>query len=344
MTGYDLKEFISGEDFRLRKSDNPFLETGYMGSAIALFSMYRIKQDGFFLSMAEYHLALMRETLKDKVALEINNGLTGVGLGITWLVEEGFLSGDLNSILKEMDDRVYKYSVMSFNEYNQKYESTYIDMLIYISVRLNYLKVKHAEYAIFTRLAQMLYDHIYLNISIGFLMEPSPSNIRYKLFLFIVASWLLCRNGDSHLKNRVTNVFNEIYDVIVTVHPFWSVNRFMLHLAIERLLPYIDTSNGKLKEYSLRLFKDISIVRMLEESLENDMSVFHGIPYIYLLLKFSKTNIPRDLLNDMKSRIEHALSLYSDYNECEKWDYVGLSGIMGTTVILEDIKFQLSNE
>ena len=343
MMKISLNEIIAGEDARLKASDNPYLETGFMGSALALFYLYKITKDNKLLNIAEDHLEMMRHTLKNKISLEINNGLSGIGLGITWLVEEKFISGDLNVILKEIDDMIYRYCVESISEYNPKYESTYLDMLIYIAVRINYLKRECADYPIFLRLAQMLYDHIYFNISMVFLIEPRPSNIRYKLFLFVLASWLLYRNGDSYIKRRVANVFNEIYDIIVTIHPFCAVNRFMLHIAINHILPCFNDNIEQWKEYSVSLVNDSFIDQMLDETLDNDMSVFHGIPYIYLLLKCSNINIPYNVLNVIKNRIEDALALYSNYEDCKKWDYIGLSGIMGTVVILEDIKLRLSH-
>ena len=105
MMKISLNEIIAGEDARLKVSDNPYLETGFMGSALALFSLYKITKDNYLLNLAEDHLEMMRHTLKNKVSLEINNGLSGIGLGITWLVEEKFISGDLNVILKEIDNQ-----------------------------------------------------------------------------------------------------------------------------------------------------------------------------------------------------------------------------------------------
>lgn len=337
-----LDEVILGEDTRLKNLNDPFLETGFLGSAIALFYLYRINNNDNILSdLAESYLNCMRKTLKDKISLEINNGLSGVGLGLTWLVEEGYISGDLNIILKEIDDRIYKYCVKSLSEFNPKYESTYLDMLLYLAIRIKYLESEKINYSIFVRLAQMLYDHIYFNFSMGFFMEPRPANIRYKLFLFVLVSGLLCKNGDSYIRSRISKAFNEISDIIVSIHPFCAVNRFMLYQAIDLLAPYLDDNIKEWKNYSSRLANDVSIEQMIDETLDNDMSIFHGIPYIYILLKFSHTVIPYKLLCRIKNRIEYALSFYSSYNDCKKWDYVGLSGIMGAIAVLEDIKTQL---
>ncbi len=339
-----LNDIITGEDYRLKRSDNPFLETGYMGSAIALFSLSRILKNENLSKIAENHLSLMRVSLKDKSSLEINNGLAGVGLGLTWLAEEKFISGDLNLILKNIDDRIYRYCVKSISEYTTKYESSYLDMLLYIGVRINYLKKDDTDYAVFVRLAQMLYDHVYFNISMGFFIEPRPAGIRYKLFLFLIASWLFCRNGDVHLRNRVSKAFNEILDIIVTIQPFCSVNRYMLHMAIDLLIPYFEDNVEKWKDYSQRLERDTSVEQMIDETLDNDMSVFHGLPYIYLILKYGKYSFSYPFLSVIKNKIDEILSLYSNYKDCENWDYVGLSGIMGTMVVLEDIKSQLTHE
>lgn len=344
MNTLSLQDIIIGENSRLIKSEDPFLETGFMGSSIALFYLYRLKNEDRFLKMAESHLDLMRNALKDKKSLEINNGLSGVGLGLTWLVEQGFISGDLNLILKDIDDIIYKYCVRSFTEYNPIYESTYIDMILYMSIRINYLKNDSVDYLTFVRLSQMLYDHVYLNITMGFMIEPRPANIRYKLFLFVMASWLLCKNGDEHIKGRISNVFNELFDILVTVRPFCAANRYALHQAIDLLLPYLIDNKGKWENYVEQLENSEIIDEMLNETLDNDMSVFHGIPYIYLLLKINNLKIPYRILKKFKNRIENAISVYSDYNECERWGYVGFSGILGTTVVLEHIKAQLSYE
>ena len=87
--------------------DSPGLGDGKMGLAILFYNFYRI------FSLAEYEE--YASSLIDDIYTEINNettldlkkGLTGIGWGIEYLSKNGFIEGNTDEILDEIDKTVY---------------------------------------------------------------------------------------------------------------------------------------------------------------------------------------------------------------------------------------------
>lgn len=86
--------------------DNLGME-GEMGRAIAFYHLFRQTGDKEWKEKAETLLDEIIDGCSVELPLTYGDGLCGVGVGVEYLIQEGFVEGDSNEILCEMDSLVY---------------------------------------------------------------------------------------------------------------------------------------------------------------------------------------------------------------------------------------------
>lgn len=86
--------------------DNLGME-GEMGRVIAFYHLFRQTGDKEWKEKAETLLDEIIDGCSVELPLTYGDGLCGVGVGVEYLVQEGFVEGDGDEILCEMDSLVY---------------------------------------------------------------------------------------------------------------------------------------------------------------------------------------------------------------------------------------------
>lgn len=86
--------------------DNLGME-GEMGRVIAFYHLFRQTGDKEWKEKAETLLDEIIDGCSVELPLTYGDGLCGVGVGVEYLIQEGFVEGDSNEILCEMDSLVY---------------------------------------------------------------------------------------------------------------------------------------------------------------------------------------------------------------------------------------------
>lgn len=80
---------------------------GEMGRAIAFYHLFRQTGDKEWKEKAETLLEKIMDCCSLELPLTYGSGLCGIGVGIEYLIQEGFVEGDGDEILCEMDSLVY---------------------------------------------------------------------------------------------------------------------------------------------------------------------------------------------------------------------------------------------
>lgn len=86
--------------------DNLGME-GEMGRVIAFYHLFRQTGDKEWKEKAETLLDEIIDGCSVELPLTYGDGLCGVGVGVEYLIQEGFVEGDSNEILCEMDSLIY---------------------------------------------------------------------------------------------------------------------------------------------------------------------------------------------------------------------------------------------
>ena len=91
--------------------DNPGLLNGKMGIAIFFYHYSRYSKNKIYEDYAGELVDEIYEEINTSTPVNFENGLTGIGWGIEYLVKNGFVQADTNEALEEVDNIVYRNSL-----------------------------------------------------------------------------------------------------------------------------------------------------------------------------------------------------------------------------------------
>ncbi len=91
--------------------DNPGLLNGKMGIAIFFYHYSRYKKNKIYEDYAGELVDEIYEEINTSTPVNFENGLTGIGWGIEYLVKNGFVQADTDEALEEVDNIVYRNSL-----------------------------------------------------------------------------------------------------------------------------------------------------------------------------------------------------------------------------------------
>jgi hypothetical protein len=91
--------------------DNPGLLNGKMGIAIFFYHYSRYSKNKTYEDYAGELVDEIYEEINTSTAVNFENGLTGIGWGIEYLVKNGFVQADTDDALEEVDNIVYRNSL-----------------------------------------------------------------------------------------------------------------------------------------------------------------------------------------------------------------------------------------
>lgn len=103
-----------------------------MGLCVYFYHLGRIDNNKQYTKIAEKLIDEIFEEITSISAIGIKNGLFGIALGISYLIKNGYVKGNENEIIKDIDDEIFKQ--ISFNRLNDNI-SILIQILYYIYMR-----------------------------------------------------------------------------------------------------------------------------------------------------------------------------------------------------------------
>ncbi|RZJ85747.1 MAG: hypothetical protein EOO20_19720, partial [Chryseobacterium sp.] len=117
MKAIEISESSTGAEHLIgllnSNEDDYGLYNGKMGICIALFAAHRISGDTKYISSAHELLDEISNNVHNVKELGLGAGLAGVGWGIEWVIQNGFLDEDSNEILSDLDDELYRDVIFS---------------------------------------------------------------------------------------------------------------------------------------------------------------------------------------------------------------------------------------
>jgi hypothetical protein len=84
------------------------LYNGKTGLSMACFMLAKITDEKSYAAKAALLLNELSEEIATVKELNFENGLSGIGWGIEWLVQNDFIEANTNEILEDLDDELYK--------------------------------------------------------------------------------------------------------------------------------------------------------------------------------------------------------------------------------------------
>lgn len=312
---------------------------GDMGVCIFYHVYGRITKNKDFSALGDKMLLKVTKELKDNKRLDFCNGITGIALGIAFLIENGYVEGDVDTLLADIDSTVYK-ALCPYLETTKAIPSTkhILDILFYFLCR--YKNTKDADMKLlFKEIIIASFNKTYLRRTAKFYDEPLPFSLRYDLCLFL---FLLIEIYKLDIeRERITYLLNEMKYVLFSRMPYLHSNRLYLMIACSYVAKVIDDNDWNF--FSNQLYKSLDFDVILNIEMQ-DKNIFpkNGIIGICILTLFNNAKELRPIQLDMekiKDRII-ASSLWDRIKRDKDFlmEYYSLDGYCGVKLFLEITK------
>ena len=245
-----LNQLVDKLLFRLQKessSSKPGLLDGDLGIAIALFEACRILENS---KIREAAYSLIDETYErmNQDDLSFASGLSGIGWGINYLIEQGYVSGNVNHVLSEIDDLLLKNILSKNRIFLLTLSDGLSGFLLYINKRLMYSSSKRriALEESLRLLIDRIWDEGFRSFSfIGKDIVPSIFDPFSSTIYALAESYKL-------------NIYNEKIEAILqlwmyvfdTVYPRLHTNRLLLAVSLRYMSNVVKMGGGRCPYYS----------------------------------------------------------------------------------------------
>ena len=115
--------------------DNPGLLNGKMGIAIYFFHLYRETDIRIYEDYAGELIDDLYQEISISTPLCFKDGLSGIGWGIEYLVQNGFIDADTDQVLDEFDSRLY-HQLNTISTDVTGLNSILLDCSLYFTMRI----------------------------------------------------------------------------------------------------------------------------------------------------------------------------------------------------------------
>lgn len=164
--------------------------------------------------------------------MNVTHGLSGVGLGLMYMMKKSYVAGNPDKVLKMLDDTIYR-NIAFMDKSSMLDIGDLIEIIFYLCARLKYGMKKQLERYIFTELAIKLSDHVYYRKDNAFFDEVYPYTIYNKGAMFLLATCKMYELG-IHC-GRILKIWEEIKHRLFQ-HVFYTqAGRLLMLLVVSKV-------------------------------------------------------------------------------------------------------------
>jgi len=267
------------------------LTSGKMGLCIYFYYLSRWEKNDEYTKVAEKLLNDVINLLSDKMEINVENGLAGIALGISHLVKEKYVTGDINEILEDVDSRIYKSLAFLSSEDSRYPKPSLLHLLYYLYIRYTE-QINPDSHYIFRELIIKIIEMFCKDLKTDFFNERfsfSLQNYLSPLFLYMVSKLYEIKTYE----DRINRILDEVWNLIASPLPILQSNRLYLLWGLLHIKPYIPKYQNEIA-HRLRILKDnIDIENILNIEMKNqDIYLINGVSTIYILLFSIQVKFP----------------------------------------------------
>jgi hypothetical protein len=283
---------------------------GKISVSIYFYQLSRLEDNRKYEKLAEKYLDEVMAEIDTVKEIDVKNGLSGIGLGINYLVKKGFVSGNINSILQEADD--YLFRIMSVPKYFGTMDVfTMIQVLYYFYIRLQDQKKCSENEYLFRELCIKTINNIYPKIEKTLLRDRSTYNIEYyvlPLFLYVLSRIYVL----DFYNVRITNILKELSSLILSTIPLLHSNKLYLLWGMTTISEQVEITSW---DTHIQLLKrELDLDKIVTKELKNRNIFFDdGVVSIFLLAENVKKYLGEEKVCAFQQR------LFKKIDQSEVW-------------------------
>lgn len=323
------------------------LFSGKMGICIYFYHQARLTQNRKYEKFAEKLLDSIYRQVHTEMPIDIENGLAGICYGINYLIEENFVKGNVNSILKELDDRIFRSLNFNSLSNNSIIRIENIKLILgisfYFSMRLNNHNLDENERFIFENIIIKAINKIESTNEPDKFSEPYFfSLINYFLPIYLIFLSQVYKHNFYNYK--IEKIFDEMSDKLKSTYPLLQSNRLYLSAGI-KCIQKLKPMNGWGDHIKL-LEQNIDIPLIIKVDFKNkNILLNNGLTGFYYLIKkkYKRTSFDKNLVSEriVFSDLWHSLNYDEEKNKISFGLVTGLSGVILT---YQDALIENNNE
>ena len=316
------------------------LFSGKMGICIYFYHQARYSENKDYKKFADKLLESLYSQLSTKSLVNLEDGFIGVCLGLNYLVENGFQKGNINHVLPELDDKIFKTAwfelIEDYSNPNEAMKSVF-ETAFYFSIRLQNTKLNKNNRFLFESIVIKAINFIEstFNYTDKFFEPLSYSLNEYFLANYFYLLTFVYQLGFYNYK--LDKIIDEIFPKLVTTYPLLQSNRIQLIAALEYL--NAEFQRKCIDIYIARLRRDIDYTQMVTYEFRNkNLLLANGLCGMYLVqnIFFKKTELPNSLILNKIIQSELWDNIYID--DVKLNTATGLfTGLAGIVLIYQDL-------
>lgn len=312
---------------------------GKMGICIYMYLMSKNGKEIKYVDIASKLLDEILEKSHSLTSANFEDGLAGIGVGLTYLVKKGYVNADLNVLLSDLDNVIYKYLIFDEDESSLLVKDI-LGYLFYYYLRLK--EQKSTDNYIEKNMIIFLVDTLSRKINDSFLDSYEHFSIFYYYLplMFYVFSTIYALDI---YNEKIMRILNDWKEKIISRIPILHMNRIYLLwgiLSCKNLL--ID---DKWEYYISTLKNNIDINRLIFSEIKvKNIFISNGFSLLYILLeeinrKYGCTKFAYDR-NLIKESIEKSPAWIDLINDPYYYRiHSGLiNGFLGVNIVLNHMK------
>ena len=324
----DKKMFESGDIYPIG------LAEGKMGHCIYFFYINKMFNNNEYEKNAESSLDRVFDQLKMIKIYDIKDGLAGIGLGIDYLVKNKYVKGNINNIIEDVDNVLFK-QICNPDNLNNNDISLQLQLIYYFTIRLKEQK-KHSE-------NEYLFRESIIN-AINFISDKLypyffDESLSFNMENFSILPLLVLNQCDELYSSKINRILKEISFCALSKIPTLHANRLYLLYTMDKINKKINVKGWD--EHIALLARESDVEYVIENELADNIYFFNGLSAIYYLLSDMAVFFTSSQINKYKRMIINKIEnspiwskLIDDENYLKKKSGL-FSGYTGTSIILQ---------
>ena len=316
-----------------------------MGLSCYFFHLSRHESNPEYYAFADKLLdQVLLNDLSPNQHIDVEDGLAGIGLGVTWLVKNRYIEADLNELLKVIDDAIFRK--IAFQHNPDFFSATHlVQLAVYLYIRLKEQAKGTDNYpSLQMDLIIKVLNRLYPKIDDDFSNESFTFSVYdYQLPVFLWITGQLLKAG--FYNDKIYKMLDVLQPRILSRFPQLHSNQLFLLWGMLSLKPFLRQEHAQWNNYIRLLYREISLNEILDNEI-TDRKIFisNGLSMIYVLLHAINTVFPEYPIPFDPQTIYDRLQHSDAWNVLIERDYFyqmhhGLiNGFPGVQLVLEHIK------